>query len=165
MISSCVGADPGPATGLCFLDYDRGHLVGRTLLQSEGATAAYVLQSLIEGRCRTLDPAETGKRIASVEKFVTGAGAGSRGKNADVTRQLVMELTEVLQMSGYTVTIRPAADVKPWASNKRLVAAGIYSSEKAMHSDMGHAADAARHCLYGAHEAGITADPLIRRTA
>jgi hypothetical protein len=163
MIDSAVGVDPGPATGLCFLDYDRGHLVGRTLLQSEGATAAYVLRDLLEMHVTEFPGGRhVDRRIGSVEKFVTGASAGSRGKNADVTRQLVMELTEVLQGFGYTVTIRPAADVKPWASNRRLVAAGIYSSEKTMHTDMGHAADAARHCLYGAHEAGITADPLIR---
>jgi hypothetical protein len=164
MIDSCCGADPGPAAGLCFLDYDRGQLVGRTLLQADAGSVPVVLKGMLASYY-SADygiGASVGRRVASVEKFVTGAGAGSRGKNADVTRQLVMEITEVLQMFGYKVTIRPAADVKPWASNKRLVAAGIYSSEKAMHSDMGHAADAARHCLYGAKESGIIADPLIR---
>jgi len=162
MIDSCIGCDPGPATGLAFLDYANGRLVGRTLLQSEGATAVYVLQGMLRAYYKSDD---IGRRTGSVEKFVTGQSAGSRGKNADVTRQLVMELAEVLQNFGYVATIRPAADVKPWATNKRLVAAGIYSSEKAMHSDMGHAADAARHALYGAKEAGIISDPLARRTA
>jgi hypothetical protein len=166
MIDSCIGCDPGPATGLAFLDFEGGRLVGRTLLQSEGATAVYVLKGLLlayYGNDTAALP--IGRRVASVEKFVTGQSAGSRGKNADVTRQLVMELAEVLELFGYVVRIRPAADVKPWATGKRLVAAGVYSSEKAMHSDMGHAADAARHCLYGARESGVVSDPLARRTA
>jgi hypothetical protein len=162
VIDSCIGCDPGPATGLCFLDYEQGQLVGRTLLQSEGATAAYVLRDLLEIRYTGFPGGrQVGRRTGSVEKFLTGASAGSRGKNADVTRQLVMELAEVLQGYGYRVTIRTAADVKPWGSDKRLVAAGIAPSLKGMHGDMGHAYDAARHALYGAHEAGITADPLI----
>jgi hypothetical protein len=107
--------------------------------------------------------ARIGRRVASVEKFLTGRGAGSTGKNADVTRQLVYELAEVLQMFGYTVTIRPAADVKPWATDKRLVAAQVVPSLKGMHGDMNHAYDAARHCLYGAKEAGVISDPLLRR--
>ncbi|HEY1700816.1 MAG TPA: hypothetical protein VGG75_13985 [Trebonia sp.] len=167
MIDSAVGCDPGPATGLAFLDYEDGRLVGRSLLQVVGADAPVVLRGMLVAYYSddfSTGP-RVGRRVGSVEKFVTGASAGSRGKNADVTRQLVMELTEVLQEFGYTVAIRPAADVKPWANNKRLVAAGIVSSEKAMHGDMGHSYDGARHCLYGAKEAGIIRDPLIRRTA
>jgi hypothetical protein len=160
VIDSCVGCDPGPATGLCFLDYQDGRLVGRTLLQAEGSTAVIVLRGLLQAYYS--DGARHYRRVGSVEKFLTGAGAGSRGKNADVTRQLVYELAEVLQLFGYQVAIRPAADVKPWASSKRLVAAGIVSSEKGMHGDMNHSYDAARHCLYGAHEAGVIRDPLIR---
>jgi hypothetical protein len=32
-----------------------------------------------------------------------------------------------------------------------------------MHGDMNHSYDAARHCLYGAHDAGVIADPLLRK--
>lgn len=160
MIDSCVGVDPGPATGLCLLDYRDGQLAGRMLLQAAADCAAAVLRDLLESRKNGMI---AGRRVGSVEKFVTGASAGSRGKAADVTRQLVMELAEVLQLFGYMVNIRPAADVKPWASNKRLVAAGIVASEKGMHGDMIHSYDAARHCLYGAHDAGVVADPLLRR--
>jgi hypothetical protein len=163
VIDSCVGCDPGPATGLCLLDYRDGHLVGRTLLQADAGSAAIVLRGLLHTYYSDAGMPTIGRRIGSVEKFVTGQSAGSRGKAADVTRQLVMELAEVLQMFGYQVTIRPAADVKPWASNKRLVAAGIVPSEKGMHGDMNHAYDAARHALYGAKDAGVIADPLLRR--
>jgi hypothetical protein len=173
-LDSCVGADPGPATGLCFLDYDSGRLVGRTLLQVIGPDAPVVLKGMLlayygeypkgfDAQGSYSRNIKIGRRVASAEKFVTGASAGSRGKPAEVTRQLVMELAEVLELFGYAVTIRPAADVKPWASDKRLVAAGVVNSEKGMHGDMNHAYDAARHCLYGAHEAGVIRDPLIRK--
>ncbi len=95
-----------------------------------------------------------------MEKFVTGASAGTRGKAADVTRELVMELAEVMQVFGYQVKIRPAADVKPKWTDKRLVAAGIAPSEKELKHEFRHAYDAARHCLCGAREAGVIIDPL-----
>jgi hypothetical protein len=175
VIDSCIGGDPGPATGLAFLDYEDGRLAGRSLLQVPGADAPHVLRGMLLGYYSGMKRDTTvgqwltepviGRRVASLEKFVTGASAGSRGKNADVTRQLVYELAEVLEEFGYTVKIRPAADVKPWASNKRLVAAGIVRDEKSFHTDMGHSYDGARHCLYGAHEAGIVKDPLLRRVS
>jgi hypothetical protein len=161
LIDSCVGLDPGPATGMCFLDYNAGRLVGRSLIQAVGADAAVVLQGMLN-TYYSGKPYPVGKRVASVEKFVTGRSAGSRGKPADVTRQLVYELAEVLEMFGYTVKIRPAADVKPWASDKRLVAAGVVPSLKGMHGDMNHAYDGARHCLFGARDAGIIQDPLLK---
>lgn len=163
VIDSCVGADPGPATGLCFLDYRDGRLVGRTLLQVDADSAVIVLKGMLLAYYNSDGMASFGKRVGSVEKFVTGRSAGSRGQGADVTRQLVMELAEVLQMFGYQVAIRPAADVKPWASDKRLVAAAI-TGAKGMHGDMNHACDAARHALFGARDAGVIADPLLRAT-
>jgi hypothetical protein len=155
---SCIGADPGPTTGLCLLDYEGGRLTGRMLLQCDAASAPLVLRELLIARQNM--PA--GKRAGSVEKFVTGASAGSRGKAADATRELVMELAEVLQLFGYRVSIRPAADVKPWAGNKR-VAAALGIKEAQMTDSLRHAWDAARHCVYGARDAGIIADPLLRR--
>lgn len=162
VIDSCIGIDPGPATGICFLDYRDGILAGRTLLQADAGSAAIVLTGMLTAyyvNARRTSLAPAGRRVASVERFVTGASAGSRGKAADVTRQLVMELAEVLQGHGYTVKLRNAGEVKPWASDKRLQAAGIVTG--ALHGDMNHSYDAARHCLLGAVQAGITPDPLL----
>lgn len=158
MTDSCIGGDPGPATGLCLLDYENGRLIGRMLLQAVAADAPLVLRELLIAR-QHMPP---GKRVASLEKFVDGRSAGSTGKPAAVTRQLVMELAEVCQMFGYRTEIRPAADVKPWASDRRLKAAGVVTG--AMHGDMNHAYDAARHCLYGARAAGVITDPMRTRT-
>lgn len=160
-MDSVVGIDPGPCTGMCFLEYQDGELAGRTVLQCEGATAALFLKEYLEIHVTSFPGGKhEGRRVGSVEKFVTGRSAGSRGKAADVTRQLVMELAEVLELYGYAVRIRPAADVKPWSSNKR-VAAGLGLTEKDLTDSLRHGWDAARHCIYGGHEAGVISDPLI----
>ena len=165
-IDSCIGIDPGPTTGMCFLDFEDGRLVGRTVLQCEGATSVHVLNAMLYAyygppAVGTGKPV-IGRRSGSIEKFVTGRSAGSRGKAADTTRQLEMELAEALQMAGYQVKIRAAATVKPWASNKR-VAAGLGLKEAQLTDSLRHGWDGARHCLFGAREDGIIADPLLRR--
>ncbi len=162
IIDSAIGVDPGPTTGICFLDYYDGQLVGKTVLQCDGGSAAIVLKGMITAYYTEFPGgANIGRRVGSVEKFVTGASAGSRGRAADVTRELVMECAEALQLFGYTVRIRPAADVKPKWTNKRLVAAGVAASDKALTDSLRHGWDAARHCLCGAREAGVIKDPLI----
>lgn len=168
MIDTCIGIDPGPMTGMSFLDYVSGHLVGKTLLQCDGASAPVILKSMLYANYgdRNMHAVPVyGRKVAALEKFVTGTSAGSRGKAADVTRELVFELAEVLQAFGYRAAIRPAADVKPWATDKRLVAAQVIPSEKGMRTEFRHAYDAARHCLYGAWQAGAVQDPLTRGRA
>lgn len=165
MIDSCIGLDPGPATGMCLLDYENGRLVGRTLLTTDGASAVVALKGLLMAFYGDRSGTSiVGKRIGSLEKFVTGQSAGSRGKAADVTRQLVMELAEVLQMFGYRTAIRSAGDVKPWATDKLLLAAQI-PEQVVKREEFRHAADAARHCLFGAKEAGVIRNPLLEKGA
>ena len=161
MIISVIGIDPGPATGMCFLDYSNQFapyaLVGKSLLQSDADSAPIVLKSMLHTYYGSQDL--VGRRYASVEKFVTGRSAGSRGKSANVTRQLVMELTEVLQQFGYDVQIRSAAEVKPWATDKRLEAAGI-TGPAAVHGQFRHSYDAARQALFSAVKDAKLRDPL-----
>lgn len=163
MIDSCIGLDPGPATGMCLLDYNEGKLVGRTLLTTDGGSAPIVLQGLLNtyysGQLYPM-----GRKVGSLEKFVTGQSAGSRGKAADVTRQLVMQLAETLQLFGYRVTIRSAGEVKPWATDKLLLAAEI-PEQVVKREEFRHVADAARHCLFGAKENGIIRNPLLKGAA
>jgi hypothetical protein len=163
-IISVVAVDPGATTGMCFLDYfvDMPGPVElqpqATLLQADGKSADAVLEAMLARWYGLGNDAVVG-RFAAVEKFVTGRGAGTKGPNADVTRQLVMELTERLQLHGYPVKIRSAADVKPWATDKRLVKAGIVG-ESAIHGKARDAYDAARHALYAAVKDAKRTDPL-----
>lgn len=159
-VDSAIGVDPGPRTGLCFIDYAGGQVVGHTLLQVDWRSARHVLGAVLANYYTETGPAGFMRRVASVEAW-TEARSGSAGKPGTVTRQLVVELTEELQLFGYQVTIRKAADVKPWASDRRLEK--VFGKES-FHGDMNHAFDAARHCIYGARQAELCPDPLARRT-
>jgi hypothetical protein len=57
------------------------------------------------------------------------------------------------------VFTRAAALVKPWATDKRLHAAGLLDATKGMQ----HARDASRQALYAAVHMGVTPDPLSRK--
>ena len=59
-------------------------------------------------------------------------------------------------MWGYVVKVRKAADIKPWATNKRLEAAGLLGQITSMR----HANDAGRHALYTASHDLYMEDPL-----
>lgn len=160
-IISVIALDPGPATGMCFLDYSDQFqpyaLIGKTLLQVDGESAAVVLEGLL--RAFYADPSVVTKRFASIEKFVTGQSAGTRGQPAEVTRQLAMELAEVCGMFGYVMRFRSASDVKPWATDKRLKEAGIVGAS-GIHSKLRDAYDAARHGLFCAVKDAGVRDPL-----
>jgi hypothetical protein len=153
VIDSSVGVDPGPTTGLCLLEHCEGGLVGRTVLQAEGSTAVHVLKAMLAAY------PVNGRRNGSVERWVDGPPAGRTG-GARVTRQLEAQVVEVLLEFGYGVRVRPAADVKNWASN-RCLAAALDLEEKDLTDDLRHGWDGARHCVYGAHDAGIIRHPLL----
>lgn len=163
-ILSVIGIDTGPTTGFCFLDYRvaNGAVLPIqpctvTLLQADGKSADAVLEAMLARWYSAQSPIVG--RFGAVEKFVSGRGAGSVGKAAEVTRQLVMELTERLQLHGYPVKIRSAAEIKPWATDKRLERAGI-AGDSTLHGKARDAYDAARHCLFAAVKDGKVRDPL-----
>jgi hypothetical protein len=163
MIVSVIGIDPGATTGLAFLDYclqpGGAYLLGKpVLLQAEGDSAVHVLEAML----RTWygpDERVTG-RFAGVERFVTGRSAGTRGPAAEVTRQLVMALAECCQVGGYRVQLRNAAVAKDWATDKRLIRAGIATADSGIHGKLRDGFDAARHGLYAAVWDAKMKDPL-----
>jgi hypothetical protein len=156
-IVSVIGADPGPTTGLSFLDYEDGKLTGWTVLQVDGDSAQAVLAAILAKMHAYYAENDAGvvKRYAQVEPFVTGQSAGTRGPKADYTRQEVFTLVEQLQLWGYAVKLRKAADIKTWASDKRLKAAGILRPPENRHGN-----DASRHALYTSVHDAYLPDPL-----
>jgi hypothetical protein len=154
VITSVIGADPGPTTGLALQDWDDGKLISWTVLQVDGDSALGVLAAIMTRRAAYLGTAMV-KRCAQVEPFVTGQSAGTRGSKADYTRQQAFALVEELQLWGYAVKLRKAADVKTWASDKRLKAAGILRPPENRHGN-----DASRHALYTAVHDAYLPDPL-----
>jgi hypothetical protein len=157
MTTVVIGVDPGMTTGLCHLQLGNldGPDGGPVYITSKlvfGCNAlavfplAQFLMEINEGPARI---------VAAGEKFVPGRGAGARGAGAAATRMVIGELA-VLPVAWIW---RPAAMVKPWATDERLKAAGLWD----MTAKMVDARDAARHALYAAcHDAGLP-DPLSKR--
>lgn len=148
-----IGCDPGPTTGIAVAYWDEDSWLHPQAYQCDAASAPGLLAWLL-GENKALPG------LAQVEEFRAGTGAGARGANAGVTRAGVHGLTDVLDEAGVRYEVRPAAAVKPWATDKRLEKAGLLAVTSGMPD---HARDAFRHLLYTAcHDAGIP-DPLSRR--
>ena len=147
-----IGVDPGPVTGLAVAYWDGESWAYPGAYQCDAASAAALAAWLARKNWRT-------KLLGAIEEFRPGTGAGARGLHATVTRNLVNEITAALVESGMQVKTRPAAAVKPWATDDRLRKAGLYPSV----AGLPHATDAMRHALFLAcRDAGVP-DPLSRR--
>ncbi len=153
-VISVIGVDPGPTTGIAVHDWADGKLNVWTVLQVDGDSAQDVLEAILIQRQRRIGD-YIAKRYAQIEPFVTGQSAGTRGPKADYTRQAAFKLAEQLQLWGYAVKLRKAADVKTWATDKRLKAAGILRPPENRHGN-----DASRHGLYTACHDAYLPDPL-----
>lgn len=153
-----LGVDPGRTCGIAVAYWD-GSWRHPGAYQCDADSAPALLGWLVELNTR---PDIVGGAIrvrAGVEEFRPGTGAGARGANASVTRSQVDALAGVIGACGGRVSVRPAASVKPWASDKRLERAGLLAVCHAM----GHSADAMRHLLYCAVHDGGVRDPLSSR--
>jgi hypothetical protein len=158
-VESVIGIDPGEVTGISFLDYIGDRIAGTMQVQVDASSAVALLESLLLRFYN--NPEVIIRRWGQVEEFVTGQSAGTKGKPAEVTRQLVFALGETLQLYGYHVKIRKKADIykkdgSGWASDKRLEKAGVIRQLDGMR----HANDASRHALYCAVHDAYKPDPL-----
>jgi hypothetical protein len=154
-IVSVVGIDPGPSTGISFMDYVGSRLAGSMQLQVDAKSAVLVLETILVAHY-PVTAANIVRRQGEVEAFVTGRSAGSKGEDAEITRQLAFQLLETLQLYGYATKLRKAGDIKTWASDKRLAKLGIFRENTGMR----HANDASRHGLYTAVHDIYMEDPL-----
>lgn len=147
-----VGVDPGPIPGVALLTAIGPRLTGRAVFQCDPGSAAWLVHALL-----TRDgPA---KKVFAVERFVVGPRAGrlSTPRAAAATRNMVGALVAFAEgITGVKVVQRCAAEVMPWASDRRLTEAGLHDVTKAMP----HARAAARHALFAAVRDGGMADPI-----
>lgn len=149
-----VGVDPGPVTGLAVIGPHTRHEVAQC---SPGAVVALI--GALVGELPEDVPV-----LIAVERFVVGpraarsatptAGRIARGVVEDVARAF----KPCSAPTGTRVIERSAVDVKPWATDLRLAAAGLLDPTKGMP----HARDACRHALYAAVRDGGLPDPLSR---
>lgn len=150
-----LGVDPGGTTGLAVLDATASRWWGTKFDQLKGIdlVRAYI-ESLVA------DPAVQPDLVA-VEKFVVSrrSGRSSSAQAGEAARLIIGGVQQLCQQHGVRFVQRPAGIVKPWATDRRLDAAGLLAPTKGL----GHARDAARHALYAAvRDLGLP-DPLSTR--
>lgn len=156
MVAHVIGVDPGPVPGVVSLTVVAGRLHEVNVAQCSAELLTDVLQALLERHeVRTL---------VQVEAFVVGRTSMRSGAAGAVTRDLVGQtaqtVTDFRRSRDHVVHYaqRSASQVKPWANDARLLAAGLASRTTGMR----HARDAARHALWSAvHDAGLP-DPLSK---
>lgn len=144
MSARVIGIDPGPTPGIVVLHTEDHRLVDVDVLQCSANTLWSVL-AVVHG---------VSADVLAVERFV------SRGR-ASAEQRLTGDQVAQLQQLHHGAVLRSASEVKPWATDTRLDAAGLLEATKGMR----HAKDAARHALYAAVKADLLADPLSRRTS
>ena len=154
-----IGVDPGPVPGVVRLRLigtgaasEPNRVIGAEALQVTPGLLATVLDGI----------AADGLGIAvALERFVVGrrAARSSTAAAGAITRDMVGAVEAWAQMRQVAVHTRPAAEVKPWAVDKRLHAAGLLD----LTAGMRHARDAARHALFCAVRDYGLPDPLSRK--
>lgn len=143
------GIDPGPTPGIVALHIDKGGLRSTDVVQCSADVAALILCALLE---------ETGPKpvaYVGIERFVA---RGRASADQRLTAEQVTRLEREARDADAFVFLRSAAEVKPWATDERLEAAGLLAAVKGMR----HAKDAARHALFAAVKGGHLPDPLSK---
>lgn len=144
-----LGVDPGPTPGVCALPASPGEPVA--VFQCDPSSLMPLLRALIEawGADRIVVAVEAWA-IGSISRTARSAGA--------VTRRLIGEIETLAdEYDAVAVVTRRAADVKPWATDKRLDAAGLLAQT----AGLPHARDGARHALFSATRDSGAPDPLF----
>lgn len=159
MITCVIGVDPGPTSGVCLLCLE-------PVYDIPGVTSPPVIKTRLVFSCNApavfglveylLEANDGPARIVAVgERFVPGRGAGARSGGAAVVREVIADLKSLHGSWKW----RSASDVKPWATDRRLDAAGLLG----VTNKMIDARDAARHALFCAvHDCGLP-DPMSRK--
>lgn len=145
---SVLGIDPGKTTGMGLVAYDPEdpngysvHWLGEipTRIEVYGIALA------------------SDAHLVAIERFISGprAAMGKDRVAADTARSIV---SDVLALER-NVIVRNAADVKRWATDRRLASAGLLAPT-AEYSN--HGRDAVRHALYSLVSGFHCPDPMGR---
>jgi hypothetical protein len=145
-----MGVDPGPSTGIVLLIVHPDGAWMWHVFQVDGNTAFWLIQQLYE----SFSP-----RVVAIEAFVPSNRAGTNGRDAELTRRIAdhaYQLVSGIRRNPPSVPRkRKAAEVKPWANDKRLEKAGFPLGAK-----FKDARDAGRQAMFAAVRDGKERDPL-----
>lgn len=137
-----IGVDPGPVTGVFAIEAVGGQVEYR-FAQADPDTAVTLVLAW-----------QTASDVLVIEDFVIGTKTGkANDQRAGQQTRNVLE-----RLRPYATAVRTASQVKGWATDERLKAAGIHEKLQGMR----HARDAARHALFHAVKSGVLVDPLSR---
>jgi hypothetical protein len=152
MTINIIGVDPGPATGILTLHWaDLPDLWWPPVInayQCSAATAPGLLNLLLDTY------QDDGWTAGQMEHFVHG-----NLPNSPVTVRLEDELGDVAEAWGLHLTRRPMATVKPWATEKRMKAAGLIA---AIPAKMVDCRAAGKHAMQCAVRDADVPDPLSK---
>lgn len=151
-----IGIDPGPIPGIVVLDVVRPPAGTGDPAWVDDAQVMQCTPELALGAVLWLATSVPGVDVlVQVERFLP---KGRLNAAQRLTDDMVRDVQAVLP-DGVPAYLRPAAAVKPWATDERLERAGLAELTKGMR----HARDAGRHALFCAvHEVGVP-DPLSKR--
>lgn len=165
-VIAALGIDIGPTTGVCFAVWSRAdyELLGVLAFECTGEMSLDLIKILQElpgiGNPRRGASGWPRFHAMGLEEFREGPRAQHlKGVSAPYMRGQAGRLISYCEEHELAVRSRPAATVKPWATDKRLGAAGLLEpTEK-----FADARDAARHALFCAVADLGLPDPLGTR--
>lgn len=146
-----IGMDPGPRPGLVTLTYAEGLLVDVKVVQCSANMALDVLEMWLPGV-----PLDT-ETYFGVERYVDRLH-GRSSSAGTITKDMVGAAVQACAGRAW-VALNDASRVKRWATDGRLLAAGLMEPTRGMP----HARDAARHALFTAVHEGNVPDPYSKR--
>jgi hypothetical protein len=150
-----IGIDPGPIAGVVWLQLWDAPARQVRKVQAMQITSGALINVLDAIRLTVFE-----SDAVAYERFVVGPRAARSGTpHAGATTRGMIGEVEAWAHLHCAAYARTAAEVKPWATDERLDAAGLLEPTKGMR----HARDAARHALYTAVKVYGLPDPLSRK--
>lgn len=144
-----IGVDPGSTTGLAVLTLVDGRYWCEQVLQVPAGDVPKMFEDLFSWDI------DSTTRIATEAFMIRGRAARSRTpKGGEHARRINGWILGTFPHR--MVASRSASQVKKWATDRRLAAAGVLEQTKGM----GHARDAQRHALFAARMDLQWPDPL-----
>jgi len=159
-VPTIIGIDPGPVVGVALLALGRNNR-GDGSICPWRITERHALQVTPGLLGTVLDALGPSAHAVAVERFVVGprAARSSTAKAGGAARDIVGQVTDWADRYALNLCLRSAAEVKPWATDERLIAAGLLD----LTTGMRHARDATRHALFCAVRTYGLPDPLSKR--